>query len=319
MNILFVTVENITEVMAAGYTIIRVYTGTSESGSFTTLDGTITLVAATESYTYTDTDGASTTWYKTCYYGSSPGESDKSSARLADTSAAYASVPELRAQISLTAETDDVELAMLLDSASRAINNYCNRPDGFVSDPTASARYYTGDGGPYQRIDECTSITAVAVKDSASDDTYTAWSAPTTDFAGDGDWIPFAGDPERPIFNALARGIPYTWLMTDPNGDYYSFTSGSYASRRGFRPTVTTRRGTPTVRITGRWGYSTSIPHTIKLAAIMQSARWHKRLQGGMASSIATPELGTIELFRQLDPDVAHLLRDGRYMRPSLG
>lgn len=319
MNTLFVTVDDIAAIMAAGYTVIRVYTGASESDTFTTLDGTITLVVGTESYTYTDADGTPATWYKTCYYGAAVGESDKSAARLADTMAAYASVPELRAQISLTSTTDDVELALLLDAATKAIDNYCNRPDGFVSDPTASARYYSGDGGPYLRIDECTSIASVAVKDSPNDTSYVDWDTPSSDLAEDGDWIPFAGDPERPNFNALAEGKPYTYIMVDPNGNYSSFTSGKYAGRRGFRPSSTVTRGVPTVKVTAKWGYAAAVPAAIKTACIMQAAKWYKRLQGSMASSVASPDMGTIELFRELDPDVKHLLVQGRYVRPPLG
>ena len=70
---LFVVVEEITAVMDAGYTVIRVYTDTSSSGDFTTLDGTITLVAGQESYEYTDLEGVAATWYKTAYYGTTAG------------------------------------------------------------------------------------------------------------------------------------------------------------------------------------------------------------------------------------------------------
>ena len=88
MNQLFVTVEDIGVVLAESYTVIRVYTDTAEGGDFTTLDGTITLVAGQESYEYTDLDGTSSTWYKTAYYGAVPGEGDKSTARRGETAAA---------------------------------------------------------------------------------------------------------------------------------------------------------------------------------------------------------------------------------------
>ena len=119
---LFVTCLDITAVMAESYTHIRVYTDTSETGTFVTLDGTITLVAGAESYEYTDSDGVAATWYKTAYYGATPGLGTKSDALKGSTSVAYATVSELRNQIGKTTETDDVELAALLDAASTAIN-----------------------------------------------------------------------------------------------------------------------------------------------------------------------------------------------------
>ncbi|UCC74285.1 MAG: hypothetical protein JSV86_06940, partial [Gemmatimonadota bacterium] len=130
-----------------------------------------------------------------------------------------------------------------------------------------------------------------------------------------GDWIAFTGDPESPDFNSL----PYTGIMIDPDGTYSYFTSGSYTGRGGFRPTSTVTRGTPTVRVKAKWGYASSVPYDVKEAALMQSARWFKRLQSSMADTLASGELGTL-LYRQaLDPDIRRLLIDGRYVRPPMG
>lgn len=315
MNVIFCLTDDITTILTNGYTLIRVYSDTSEDGDFTTLEGTISLVADTESYTYTDVGGTTSDWYKTCYYGATPGESDKSAARKSDTSAAYATVEEFRLHSGLTRETDDVEIAQLLDAGARGINRFCNRPDGFQAVQTAATRYYAGQGKPYIFIDECVAITTVSVKDSASDTTYTAWTTPTTSFAGDGDWIPFTGDPRFPQFNRL----PFTGVMVDPNGDYSSFTTGKYTSRGGFRPMVSVSRGLPTVNILARWGHSDTIPSDVKVANLMQALRWSKRLHGGMATSVAAAEMGTIQLFSELDPDVKQFLVNGRYVRPVIG
>jgi len=315
MIILFVTVDEITAVMAAGYTVVRVYTDTSASGDFTTLDGTITLVAGTESYSYTDLDGTEDTWYKTAYYGSTPGLGTKSPARKGDTSKAYATIKELRHQIGMTGATDDVELAALLDAATNSIDNFCNRPDGFVAVSTASARYYPGSGGPYQFIDECIDITTVSVKDSASDTSYTDWSTPTTMMAGDGDWFPFTGDPTYPSYELL----PYTGLMIDPNGSYSTFVSGLYTSRRGFRPSTGMKRNVPTVKVTAKWGYAEDVPAAIKQACLTQAARWYKRGQSAWADAMASADLGQIMYTKALDPAVQHLLINGRFVKKVLG
>lgn len=316
MIILFVTVDEVTAVMAAGYTTIRVYTDTTETGTFVTLDGTVALVADVESYSYTDLDGTEDTWYKTAYFGAGPGEGDKSDARKGETSKAYATVKELRNQIQMTGETNDVELALLLDSATASIDNFCNRSeDGFVAPPNATIRYFRGTGVSWVWIDECVAITTVAVKDAATDATYTAWTSPTTDYAGDGDWIPFTGEPEFPEFGRL----PYTAVMTDPNGDYSTFTSGRFATLRGFRPLPGLSRNVPTVAITARWGYSATIPYAIKQACLTQAARWYKRGSSAWADAMASAELGELRYTKPLDPAIQHLLVDGRMIRPAIG
>jgi len=230
---------------------------------------------------------------------------------------AYATVAQLKAQIDLDSTTDDVILGQYLAAAETLINRFCNRDDGFLADTTATARYYYGRGLPYQIIDECVSITEVAMKDSVTDTDYTAWDSPTTDFAGDGDWIPFGGGPEMPDFNVLAKEKPYIGVMVDLNGDESIFISGK-TGRSGFRPSTSVNYALPTVKITAKWGYCVTVPNTIFEATIMQSARWYKRLQGSMADSLANFELGTLQFQRVLDPDIQLILADGRYVKPTI-
>jgi len=228
---------------------------------------------------------------------------------------AYATVAVLKAEINLVSASDDATLTRLLDAATRAIDRFCNRPDGFEADVIASARYYAGRGKPYELIGECVEISTVAVKDSATDTAYTAWTSPTTSYAGDGDWIPCTGDPTYPEFGVL----PYTMLLTDPNGDYASFTSGRFSHRHGFRPTSTVSRGIPTVEVTARWGYSVLVPDDIEEACVMIAARWYKRLQSGQADTLASGELGQLLYTMKIDPDVALILTSGRYKVPVTG
>lgn len=219
----------------------------------------------------------------------------------------YASASDLRSQINKTSTADDPTLTALLSAAERTINQFCNRPDGFESDTTASARIYAGSGKTYQAIDECVTITLVAVKESPTDTTYTAWAA--------GDWIPFSGDYKDPNFNSL----PYTMLMIDPTGDQAIFTNGRYSNLKGFRPDTISQRGVPTVQITAKWGYSVAVPADIKEACIMQAARWYKRLEGAMSDALASGELGTLLYRQSLDPDIKMILVNGRYVKPAIG
>jgi hypothetical protein len=295
----------------------------------------------------------------------------------------YATAAELRARIGKTGTGDDDTLTALIAAAERNVNRACHRPDGFLADASASWRKYHGSGGPFQRIDECVSISTVGVKDSPSDVRYVDWTTPDaysldaaltvassgslsvgtsgiysvndvlelddgtndvwltvtadngdgtysysltdgtsgvtfasgTTVKSTGDWIAFTGGPEAPDFN----GLPHTGIMVDPDGSYSHFTSGSFTGRGGFPPTSTVTRGTPTVRVKAKWGYATSVPYDIKEACLMQSARWYKRFQSSMADALASGELGQLIYRLELDPDIARLLRGGRYIKPAIG
>jgi len=230
----------------------------------------------------------------------------------------YATTAELRQDINLISTSDDPQLERLIRAATQKIDQFCNRPDGFVAITVASARYYSGTGKTWMPIEECTEITAVAAKDSVTDTTYTAWTAPTTNLAGDGDYIAAAGDWRFPDYNRT----PYTLLIIDPNGDESVFTGGRYASATGLVPIGTPERnarGLPTVRVTARWGYADEVPPDIKEACIMQCARWYKRLQSSMADTLASPDLGTLTFRLRLDPDIQGILVDGRYVVPAIG
>ena len=133
--------------------------------------------------------------------------------------ALYCTPAELRTQIEKQGTTGagaDDALNLIIEAASRTIDRHCNRPDGFVALSTATMRYYTGLGKAYLLIDECVAVTAVSVKDSPSDTTYTAWLA--TDYQA------CTGDPEYPDWNKT----PYNMPMTLASGDYSTFLSGQY-------------------------------------------------------------------------------------------
>lgn len=233
----------------------------------------------------------------------------------------YATIEELKAEIGLTDSSgvDTATLNRIISSASRSIDRFCQRPDGFVADEAASDRYYSGNGEAWIIIDEFVQVSAVAARESTTVTDYTEWDAPTSDMAGDGDYLAFAGDPYRPDFNPIARGRPYSGLMVDPNGSRSLFTSGTVLAKAGFTPIQVAPRAIPTVKVTARWGYADDLPDEIRMACIMQSARWYKRLQGTMADSLATADFGRESFVRSLDPDIKHILIDGRFIARQIG
>jgi hypothetical protein len=224
----------------------------------------------------------------------------------------YATLAEFHSFSNLISVTDDVSIQKLLDAADRMIDRFTNRPDGYVALAAATSRLYTAKGGPFLLVDEFVDATLVEVKDSPSDTSYVAWATPTALLAGD--WIAFRGDPSSPEFNRT----PFCGIMVDPGGDYSTFTDGTYGTLRGFRPSSNVSRGVPTVRVWARWGYAVTVPADIKVAACMIAERTYKRMQGNMAVSLATADLGVIEMFSKMDPDVQQILVAGRYMRPSI-
>jgi hypothetical protein len=226
--------------------------------------------------------------------------------------AAYVTLEEVKDQIEKGGTDDDATIVGMVEAASRAIDDACNRPDGFVALGAGSetARLYSGSGAAVQWIDECVAITKVEVKDSPTDATYTLWAA--------GDYVKGRGDPRtRPDFNHT----PYDWIMVDPTGDYSQFTSGRYAWRRGFRPDMDAdySRGVPTVKVTARWGYAATVPPEVKQACIIQVARWYKRGQSAFADTVGNADMGVLMYRKNLDPDIVQLLVNGRFVRPAVG
>lgn len=204
------------------------------------------------------------------------------------TTEVYAEATDLRAQPDSQITAHDAVLEVLLEAASRAVDAYCNRPDGFVAVETATARVYAGTGRAHLWIDECIDVTTVAVKTSATVTAYTAWSVT--------DWVAFRGDPARPNFNRT----PYHGVLVLPSGSYALFLDGG---------------GSPTVQVTAKWGYAEEVPPAVKQATITLAARWSKRGADYWADTIGNADYGSKEYRRLIDPDVAFMLKMGRFIR----
>jgi len=207
----------------------------------------------------------------------------------------YATKAEAKAQFGKTLTDKDDVIDAMISAASICIDGFCNRPDGFVADTSASARVYAGTGEGWQRIEDCTEITLVAVKQSLTDTSYTSWDS--------SDWIAFTGEAKRPNFNLT----PYTAIMCSALGDYSVFTDGTWGDLE-----------MPTVQVTAKWGYATTVPAPIKQACITQVVRWLKRGESGWSDVLASAELGQLMYQKMLDPAVKLLLVGGRYVRPAV-
>ena len=89
----------------------------------------------------------------------------------------YATLAELKDALSVasTDTSSDTYLQAALDATDQLINNWCERPAGFVA--TSQTRYYTAQASDLCMVDDFVSITTLATDD-AGDGTYsTVWSA----------------------------------------------------------------------------------------------------------------------------------------------
>lgn len=191
----------------------------------------------------------------------------------------YITVEALRNFMRIDDTDDDVELAVAITAASRAIDKHCNRQFGKVA--AAQERWYTArpdyeTGRWVVDIDDLQDLTnlAVTVNGVALDDDY------------------FVLEP----VNAAEEGKPYTRLAV-------------------LRDAPVQPTGAPNeVAVTARWGWN-AIPSSVVQASYLQSSRFHSRRNSpyGIAGS---PDDGSeMRLLSRVDPDVAVSLGDVRRRR----
>jgi len=188
----------------------------------------------------------------------------------------YVATAELTAYARITDAVDDVQAAMAVTTASRAVDRHCNRQFGLVA--AAELRYYT----PRWNRRRCRWVVDI-------DDLMTTTGLVVATAAGT--ITEFDLEPR----NAAAEGKPWTRLVirttnTVPiKGEDSEFTN------------------------TGRWGWTAS-PTAVKQATLLQGSRLLSRRDSpyGIAGS---PDQGSeLRLLARVDPDVAVSLTD--YVRP---
>lgn len=184
----------------------------------------------------------------------------------------YVTDADLKAFMRIGDTVDDVEIALAIATASRAVDDHCNRQFGVVA--VAEQRLYTARpdherGWWVVGIDDLQTVTDLAVV--------------ITDVGTSTDFV------KEPV-NAAAKGRPWTRLAIDATSSVV--------------PT-----GEPhEVAATGRWGW-TAVPTVVKQATLLQASRFMVRRDSpyGIAGS---PDQGSeLRLLARLDPDVAVSLR----------
>ena len=175
----------------------------------------------------------------------------------------------------------DTQLDTYCTRASREFDRATNRPPGFYYVTTASARYFTGDGSLYLYPGEMAAApTAVEVAETGVLSSLTAWST--------------SGDYHLLPFNAADEGQPYTGLMID------IYNAGSKTEWPAFPKCV---------KVTAKWGYSTTVPSEVEGAVITWAVRHFKRGQQGYQDAGAIQELGQLRYVKGVDPEIDDLIQ----------
>jgi hypothetical protein len=143
----------------------------------------------------------------------------------------YASIADLKGILGITSTTDDVVMRKILESASRSIDNYCNRT--FVTQ--SSTKYF--DGANILWVPDLLTVTTLKT-DEDGDGTYENTFQVATEPI---DYLLY-GTGLEDSYNTY----PKTRIEIAENSDYGSFASG-------------VKRG---VQIAGTWGYGDGISAT---------------------------------------------------------
>ena len=190
----------------------------------------------------------------------------------------YTTLADVRNGLQIEDSNDDTDIQAAILSASRMIDDYCQR--GFYQEGTLASpviKYYTPVSPWYLEIDDLIQPTEIASRANQSGPFTQIWNLDT-----DVMYEP-VNNPElgRPVTRLLAIQT-YVWPYFFPQ----------------------------TVKITGVWGFK-EIPYEVELACKIQASRLFIRKQSpfGIAGSV---ELGTVRLTSRLDPDVEMLLKTFR-------
>ena len=190
----------------------------------------------------------------------------------------YTTLQDVKTGLQIEDSNDDTDIQAAIISASRMIDDYCQR--GFYQEGTLASpvvKYYTPVSPWYLEIDDLIQPTEVRTRANQSGPFNTVWDL-DTDLMYEPINNPEIGRPVTRLLAVTRYVFPYFFPQT--------------------------------VKITGVWGYS-SIPYEVELACKIQAARLFVRKQSpfGIAGSV---ELGTVRLNSRLDPDVEMLLKTFR-------
>lgn len=182
----------------------------------------------------------------------------------------YVTALELRSYVRIDDPDDDVQLALAVAAASRAVDTHTHRQFGQVD--SVEERTYTAEWDRRRcrwivGIDDVQEIAGLIVQtEGGVIDAYTL----------------------EPV-NAAQKGKPFTSLVV--GSDSTIKPSGSHTEP-------------PLVTIEALWGW-TAVPVTIKQATLLQASRFHKRRDAPFGVAGSPADGSEMRLLARVDPDVA--------------
>lgn len=192
----------------------------------------------------------------------------------------YCTLADVKAALRIQDTVDDLLIENSINSASRLIDQYCNR--NFYSGSAGEVRYYKANDGFTCWIDDAQSITSVETASVDPTIYDTTWQV--------GDYQPL------PINR---------WA----NGGWYPITSITATDNYLFPVWA----DIALVKVTGQFGWN-SIPDAIKFATIIQASRLFKRLESPLGVA-GVSDLGIMRVGSNIDGDVAQLINPFRLLR----
>jgi hypothetical protein len=192
----------------------------------------------------------------------------------------YCTLADVKAALRITDTIDDALLENSINSASRMIDQYCNRY--FYSTSAGEVRYYKANDGFVCWIDDAQSISEL--KTSSTDPL---------------------------IFDTTWEAADYQVLPANrwANGAYYPIT-GITATDNYLFPVWADMA---LVKVTGQFGWA-SVPEPIKFACIIQASRLFKRLESPLGVA-GVSDIGIMRVGANIDGDVAQLINPFRLLR----
>jgi hypothetical protein len=189
----------------------------------------------------------------------------------------YCTLQQLKDSLRITDNVDDTMLELAIETASRQIDDYCER----VFYTASATRYYAPRDSYVCETDDIVSITSLKTS-SAADGVYDITWANTY----------YQTEP----LNGIAGGIvsPVTHLRAV---DDYLFPL---------------QDGETTVQVVGTFGWS-AIPTAIKYATLLLGSRLFKRMDSPLGVA-GIGDLGVIRVSR-IDPDIYALIAPFKKMR----
>ena len=182
-----------------------------------------------------------------------------------------------RVLTNITGTDYDTQLDETCTRASRIIDRYCKRGTDAFKATTSETRYYHGSGTDEQWIDDAVSVSSVGISD---DDGLSYYTLAVTDY----DKLDGLDYDKTPI----------RLLRMNPNGDYTTFYSGRKS-----------------VKVTGVFGYSTTVPDDVAEAALIIAVRLFRRGQAGFSDTAGAAGVGEMGYARAGAPGAVRILGKG--------